>query len=102
MAVVAEEIDIGDVTAVPAIHVAGSLGSKTGRELSAKRTLEGRQALGFRGCSSTPSSFRLGSCHLCRARRDTAGTQTQPRGVPARRESGLARGQTRASDCPEQ
>lgn len=36
VAVVAEEIDVGDVTAVPTVHVAGSLGGKTWRAVNAK------------------------------------------------------------------
>ena len=36
MAVIAEEIDVGDVTAVPTVHVAGSLGGKTWRAVNVK------------------------------------------------------------------
>ena len=34
VAVIAEEIDVGDVTAVPTVHVAGSLGGKTWRAVN--------------------------------------------------------------------
>lgn len=45
VAVVTEEVNIGDVTAMPTVHVAGSLGRKTQRELNAKPTMWSRKGL---------------------------------------------------------
>lgn len=39
MAVVTEEVDVGDVTAVPAVHVAGSLG-KSDMERAERKAIE--------------------------------------------------------------
>lgn len=86
VAVVTEEVDIGDVTAVPTVHVAGSLGRKTRRELNANSVELEKAGILHSLLHSFPLPL-FHSSHLCSG--DTGGTHIQPHGVPAHRESGL-------------
>lgn len=76
MAVVTEEIHVGDVTAVPAVHVAGSLGRRARRKCKAKR----RSGVGKSWHSTLippfPPHSELSFVH--RHRRDTEVNHTSP------------------------
>lgn len=90
MAVVTEEVDVRDVAAVPAVHVAGSLGRRHGgRELNA-------EGIGAGKCwdsASVPHSSIL-PCSLLpfmqRSVHDTGGPDTATGARTSR--SGLVRG----------